>query len=263
MSAKESDNSVHAAIQSLIRHLLQQKMKKKKLTSKGGKLSKNDLELEEKNFVTISPLEISEKKEFIPLIVTKVPEFDVFFAECNNPIETVQNTSTGLLDAMNNFKRACSRAGVTSSAKASLEECIDGLKQLIRTDDDEDALEAHEDGGYIKLLVKEEVKERVSGPVQRVLNSFHSEVGAASKKVLVQCPGALNSLRENEDKINELKATAFERATARGMTQRRAKAAVCNIDANCTRIGEAVATAMETMTAVDNDYKKIKAAMLW
>ncbi|XP_066028679.1 uncharacterized protein [Pocillopora verrucosa] len=263
VSAKESDNSVHAAIQSLIRHLLQQKMKKKKLTSKGGKLSKNDLELEEKNYVTISPLEISEKKEFIPLIVTKVPEFDVFFAECNNPIETVQNTSTGLLDAMNNFKRACSRAGVTSSAKASLEECIDGLKQLIRTDDDEDALEAHEDGGYIKLLVKEEVKERVSGPVQRVLNSFHSEVGAASKKVLVQCPGALNSLRENEDKINELKATAFERATARGMTQRRAKAAVCNIDANCTRIGEAVATAMETMTAVDNDYKKIKAAMLW
>lgn len=38
-------------------------------------------------------------------------------------------------------------------------------------------LQAHEDGGYIKLLVKEEVKERVSGPVQRVLNSFHSEVG--------------------------------------------------------------------------------------
>ena len=31
---------------------------------------------------------------------------------------------------MNNFKRACSIAGVTGSAKASLEECIDGLKQL-------------------------------------------------------------------------------------------------------------------------------------
>ena len=42
---------------------------------------------------------------------------------------------------MNNFKRACSIAGVTGSAKASLEECIDGLKQLIRTDDDEDGLE--------------------------------------------------------------------------------------------------------------------------
>jgi len=65
----------------------------------------------------------------------------VFFAECNTPIETIQNTSTGLLDAMNNFKRACSVAGVTGSAKASLEECIDGLKQLIRTDDDEEGLE--------------------------------------------------------------------------------------------------------------------------
>ena len=73
MSAKESDNSVHAAIQSLIRHLLQQKMKKTRLSLKGGMFSKND-ELEEKNFVTISPLEVSEKKDFIPLIVTKVPE---------------------------------------------------------------------------------------------------------------------------------------------------------------------------------------------
>lgn len=75
MSAKESDNSVHAAIQSLIRHLLQQKMKNKRLfSSKGGKFTKNDQEIEEKTFVTISPLEITEKKEFIPLIVTKVPE---------------------------------------------------------------------------------------------------------------------------------------------------------------------------------------------
>lgn len=175
----------------------------------------------------------------------------------------MQITSTGLLDAMNDFKRACSRAGVTGSAKASLEECIDGLKQLIRTADDEDGLEAHEDGGYIKLIVKEECKDQVPGPVQRVLKSFHTELGAASKKVLTQCPGALNKLRENEEKINELKVTAFDRAVARGMSQRRARAAVINIDANCTRIGEALATAMETMTAVDNDYKRIKAAMLW
>lgn len=74
VSAKESDNSVHAAIQSLIRHLLQQKMKKKRFATKGSKFNKNDEEMEEKNYVTISPLEITEKKEFIPLIVTKVPE---------------------------------------------------------------------------------------------------------------------------------------------------------------------------------------------
>lgn len=74
VSAKESDNSVHAAIQSLVRHLLQQKMKKKRFAAKGGKFTKNEEEMEEKNYVTISPLEITEKKEFIPLIVTKVPE---------------------------------------------------------------------------------------------------------------------------------------------------------------------------------------------
>ena len=80
------------------------------------------------------------------------------------------------------------------------------------------------------------------------------QVGVASKKVLVQCPGALKIFCENEDEINELKATVFERATAQGMLQNSAKAALCNIDA--------VATAMETMTAVDNDSQKIKGAML-
>lgn len=37
-------------------------------------------------------------------------------------------------------------------------------------------LQAHEDGGYIKLVVKEECKDHVPGPVQRVLKSFHTEV---------------------------------------------------------------------------------------
>ena len=36
--------------------------------------------------------------------------------------------------------------------------------------------QAHEDAGYIKLVVKEECKEHVPGPVQRVLKSFHNEV---------------------------------------------------------------------------------------
>ena len=51
-------------------------MKKARQSSKGGMFSKSE-EIEEKNYVTISPLEISEQKEFIPLIVTKVPEVAV------------------------------------------------------------------------------------------------------------------------------------------------------------------------------------------
>ena len=82
VSAKESDNTVHAAIQSLVRHLLQQNMKKKRFAAKGGRFTKNDEEMEEKNYVTISPLENAEKKEFIPLIVTKVSEV-IIFTSCN------------------------------------------------------------------------------------------------------------------------------------------------------------------------------------
>ena len=85
----------------------------------------------------------------------------------------------------------------------------------------------------------------------------------ASKKVLAQCPGAHNKLKEQEAQINQLGTNVFERAQANGLPQRRAKAAVINVESNCTRIREAIYMAMETMTAVDSDYKKIKAAMLW
>ena len=36
--------------------------------------------------------------------------------------------------------------------------------------------QAHEDGGYIKLVIKEDCIEGVPGPVQRVLRTFHTEV---------------------------------------------------------------------------------------
>ncbi|XP_032242481.2 uncharacterized protein LOC5516669 [Nematostella vectensis] len=257
VSAKESDGSVHAAIQSLIRHMLQKRHQQKK-----GGLFSGDKTIEEKKFVTISPYD-EEKPEFIPLLNTKISEFDVFFADCNQPIETIENTSTALIESMANFKRACSVAGVTSTGKASLEECIGGLKELIRTDDDEEGLEAHDDGGYIKLLIKEDEVKDVPGPVSRVLKTFHNELCQSSKKVLSNCPVAHNRLKETQQKIDKLRVSAFDRAMASGMSQRRARAALANIDANCNRIREAIATAMESMTAVENDYKKIKAAMLW
>ena len=85
----------------------------------------------------------------------------------------------------------------------------------------------------------------------------------ASKRVLKECPGAHNKLKETEVNINELKPSAFDRALAAGYSQRGAKAALANIDSNNERISEAITIAMETMTEVDNNYKKIKAAMLW
>lgn len=60
-----------------------------------------------------------------------------------------------------------------------------------------------------------------------------------------------------------MKVSAYDRAVTAGHSQRGAKAALANIDSNNDRISEAITIAMETMTAVDNDYKKIKAAMLW
>lgn len=72
VSAKANDRSVHVAIQSLIRHLLQQGLKQKRLQAKGGLFNKEN-EQEDKDFVTISPLGKKEDK-FVPLIKVKIPE---------------------------------------------------------------------------------------------------------------------------------------------------------------------------------------------
>lgn len=70
VSAKESDGSVHAAVQSLVRHLLQQRMKKKATKTK-GLFGKNPVD--EQTFVSVNLLKI-EDKEFVPLIKTKLSE---------------------------------------------------------------------------------------------------------------------------------------------------------------------------------------------
>jgi hypothetical protein len=67
VSAKESDGSVHAAIQSLVRHMLQQRRQQKKGLFSGDKT------IEDKKFVTLSPFD-EEKQEFAPLFVVKIPE---------------------------------------------------------------------------------------------------------------------------------------------------------------------------------------------
>ena len=73
VSAKESDGSVHAAVQSLVRHLLQQRMKRKSGNKKG--LFGNTA-VEEQAYVSISPLK-DEEKEFVPLIHTKISEVSI------------------------------------------------------------------------------------------------------------------------------------------------------------------------------------------
>ena len=63
------------------------------------------------------------------------------FEKCNEKVKTVETASVALLVANKNFKKSCCMAGITDSNKASIEECVTGLKDLIRTENDEDCLE--------------------------------------------------------------------------------------------------------------------------
>lgn len=45
--------------------------------------------------------------------------------------------------------------------------------------------QVHDDGGYLKLIIKEDEVKNVPGPVERVLGTFHNEVWIKLSMILI------------------------------------------------------------------------------
>ena len=92
---------------------------------------------------------------------------------------------------------------------------------------------------------------------------IYFQLSSSAKQVLSQCPGAKVALEEYLQKIDDLSDSLMDICTAHSHSQRGAKAIEANVLANTIRVKEAIDSATESLQAVDEDYKRIKAAMLW
>eukprot|EP00794_Sanderia_malayensis_P000489 gene489-1134_t len=261
VSAKENDGGVHAAMQSLIRYLLEKKGNSKdrntKQDAKQQHLFKSPADAE----VYAKTLGTAEDHTFIPLERINIKEFDNIFDKANPKVKTIEKTSISFLVSMRNFKKSCCAAGLTNEYKASTEECITGLREQIKNENSEDCLEAHEDGGFVKLVLSG--RHRTTEPIQKIVDFFNSEVYPPCKDVLLQCPVAKISLEDGVAQSSEIYDEAINLGHAVGLVEKYCRNAQIRIKSNEERLKETIKLADETMKIVDEEYQRIKKAMMW
>ncbi|XP_072036351.1 uncharacterized protein [Amphiura filiformis] len=263
VSAKHSDGGVHTAIQALIRHLLERKLKdhaRKKMEAVEIKRNQR----RRKRVKKVNP------DEFQPLDKVNVPELDQLFLETNRSLHKVHETNLAHIQAMKQFRHECLAAGLIASTKCSIEDCIGGLKEALELQKQE--LIAQDDYGFVSLAVKGEVidEESKSEALIKIMETFHTEVVVSAKAILSVCPTADNNLTKMDTKIADCYKTVWRKlcqdVNVNGETMlntREKKNLQDTVEFNRARIKQAKIVASQNLQDVDNIYKKVKAAMLW
>ncbi|XP_057306571.1 uncharacterized protein LOC130644831 [Hydractinia symbiolongicarpus] len=262
VSARDSDGGVHAAIRSLVRYLLQKKMPKKikQQTSESTNL-KDVFSDPNQHGIFARNLGSVDDHAYEQLKICRIKKFDDIFTMCDKQIKQVEICCVSLLIAVKNFKRACCVSGVTDTYKASIEECVTGLKDSLRHGEEE-ILIAIEEAGFIKLKVGNNSSD-IPGPIKRVLDIYDKEVGKTTKRVLTQCPTLKINITDHLNELSALEGSALDKATNQGLNKKQAKISLQVIKDNMVRISDTIELANESMKVTDDQFKKIKNAMMW
>ncbi|XP_071477219.1 uncharacterized protein [Diadema antillarum] len=258
VSAKNSEGGVHAAVQALVRHLLERKLKdrtKDRMAAVQVKRAK----------IKRPKVKKRDPKAFEPLQKTDIKELDDLLNSCNRHMALIHETRLAYRRAVRLFKTQCMEAEVVEEGpKCSMEDCVSGLKASLAEDNLE--LLAEDEKGFIQLLVRGETREEddKSEDMRSLLNTFHSEVAVASRTILKECPSAISSLQQLDDQIQADCRGAIEQASQESpLTTRALRNIQDAVDMNRARIKHAKAQSHECLQEVESSYKKIKAAMIW
>ena len=263
VSSCSSDGGVHAAFLSLVNYLLEKKMPKKvnKIITERTNLRDVFSDPNQHGKFARDLISIHDHN-YQPLQLCKVEEFDDFFKKCDKQVRIVETCCVAFLIAVKNFKRSCCVSGVTDSVKASIEECITSLKEILRDNAEEEVLVAFEEPGYIRLEVND-TKEEIPGPLRRVLEIYENELCKTTRRVLLQCPSLQVTLSDSHTALVELQGSANSKAAAMDFNKKQIKLCLQFINNNISRIEDTIGLADEAMKVTYDQFKRIKTAMMW
>ncbi|XP_046849007.1 uncharacterized protein LOC124442549 [Xenia sp. Carnegie-2017] len=255
VSAKDGDGSIYTAIQTLVRHLLNGKMKKK------------DKKVVLENFFNAKKMTSNEMDDvtesFQSFPKTGIKEIDDVFKQCEEPMKLIEGTILEYTRALIIFQRSCCIADLTPSTRSSIEECIMALKEVTVDSEENSGMKCVNDGGFVKIVVLDDVIEDLPGPVSKILRFFHTKVALAAKDLLRLCTSSIVSLQDNENELRHLLDTYDDLAANSGLTAKRRRHVWIDVETNRSRVEESRLAAVKGLEAVENDCAKIKAAMLW
>jgi len=265
VSACECDGGVHAAFRSLLRFLLHKKAPKKVKDRERSEGNGNHLisifsDPNQHGAFTRNMGSVDDHV-YEPLKITRIPEVDQIVEAADKNVRTVEFTSVGLLVAVKNFKKSCCVSGITDNNKSSIEECVTSLKDSLRNGKEEDVLLASEEAGYIKLSIPDDAE--VPGTLKRVLNIYDKEVCKKTRKVLSQCPTLKVQLSDQVKELERESETLLDKGSSVGLNKKQLRVAAQSMEDNIEKIKDTIALADEAMRITDDQFKRIKNAMMW
>ncbi|XP_033635738.1 uncharacterized protein LOC117296791 isoform X1 [Asterias rubens] len=257
VSAKNSDGGVDKAIQALIRHLLERKLKDKALQKMEA------VEVRRRKKKKTKPKKVNPD-DFQPLEKTDIEEMDKLFMQSNLSLSRIHETSLAYNQSVRQFKRECLNAGLVGSPKSSIEDCIGGLRAALQ----ELSLElmTQDKDGFLQLVVQGEVvyEEEKSEEIKKVMDTFQSEVVVACSAILCDNPSSDADLIRMDAKITNSCSHMWALAEKeQPLSPKDKKKIQHKVDYNRARIRQAHIQCAQSLQDVDGLYKKIKAAMLW
>lgn len=233
VSAKKADGSITAAIQSLVRNILE----------------KRDIP---RKWKAVPPKPKPPKKDR-PFIYDKLDKTDI------EKIDSVIEKADGILKqtvmlrhyhtvALSRFKHACYKGGLLSDEDPSLEDCI----QAMKTGTKQGSLKIVVDDGFFKLEVTfdngEETKQ--SKPWKQSYRIFHNEYAAVCKVILREGP--------------KLSAALEKYSVALDPYQHSESVEVCNqMVRNTAKVTHAMEEMKLTLDQVEAEGRKITNVERW
>lgn len=89
------------------------------------------------------------------------------------------------------------------------------------------------------------------------------QLNPACKDVTSQCPPSKVALEDVLTRIASMKGNIVEIGMSQGLSEQYCKNIVVKMDKNVARITETIKLGEETMKIVDEEYRKVKTAMMW
>lgn len=189
VSAKQGDNSVAMAIQSLIRHILE----KQNLPRKWRPVEK--------------PVKEEKKPDEIPydkLKMTGIEKYDMKISKADVVVKQTVVLQHYFNVAVARFRDSCVNGEIVEKERTSLEDCIVGLKNKVK---DGSKLIVTEDEGFYKLEVildSEDVKVMQDKPWRIAYRCFHKEYAAICKAILKEGPTIETALEKCDTALEKM-----------------------------------------------------------
>ncbi|KAK7500112.1 hypothetical protein BaRGS_00008659, partial [Batillaria attramentaria] len=258
VSAKSGDGSVHQAITSFVRHILE----------------KRDMP---RRWQPVPPEERvtkSKDRQADTLEPVGIPQFDELFEQGQVIVTRVSSLAAHFKETLAQFQELCLSAGVVSADDNSLENCLVGLREALAKQDIKLKLTLKDKFCVLEAKSAEEDTE-IQKDLRYALKSFDKEFAAVCMTIMTELPTVSTSLEMLDNKLDALcQEYKVPPPPQPGQTHNREdntensnnvdlKKASTTIEKNRGKISHVQHQSQDVVKKVETALKKARTAFVW